>query len=347
MSIARPDGESGWIRTLARTALALIAFLVLAALAGATYNIWAIHHYRALYPVPGRFYRVNGHSMHLYCLGEGSPTVVLESGGDYGWIWWAKVQTELSKTTRVCSYDRAGYGWSEPQPGPRDSNSIADQLHTLLTEAGVDGPMVLMGHSAAGRHMRAYVTRYPQNIVGLVFVDASTPLQEKRFPKQPETPKTLFSNPFSPMLLLRLKTTFGMQRVEHQCAWIPSGFEPYAGWIKADSCIPSEITEAEREESANLLSGEETVHTGPFGNLPILIFSDDVQQPRSLVAIWNSMQEDLKRLSTRSRRIIVRGSAHNIEIDHPDLLSAETKLFIEQIRRTAPQPTDYGSTKTE
>jgi pimeloyl-ACP methyl ester carboxylesterase len=331
------------VRIFLRAGVALGVVLVLSAGLGAAYNAWAIHRYRTLYPAPGLFYKVNGRKMHLYCSGKGSPTVVLESGADYGWIWWARVQAELSKATRVCSYDRGGYGWSDPQPGPRDSNSIADQLHTLLSQAGLGGPIILMGHSAAGRHMRAYITRYPQNVVGLVFVDAATPLQEERFPKQQETP---VNKPLVQAFLLWWKTAVGIQRIEQQCTWVPRGFEPYGGWIKADTCVPSEIIETARETSANIASGEETVHTGPFGDLPILIFSDDLP-PGPLEAMWNGMQEDLKRLSTRSRRIIVRGSAHNIEIDHPDLLSAETKLFIEQLRGEAPRPTDYGSTKTE
>ena len=116
--------------------------------------------------------------MHLYCTGEGSPTIVLEAGVGDDSLAWAKVQPELSKTTRVCSYDRAGMGWSTPQPDPRDADTIASELHALLQQAGVRGPIVLMGHSMAGVYIRGYATRYPQDVVGLIFVDGATPLQD-------------------------------------------------------------------------------------------------------------------------------------------------------------------------
>jgi hypothetical protein len=99
-------------------------------------------------------------------------------------------------------------------------------------------------------------------------------------------------------------------------------------------------------------SGQETVHTGPYGSIPILIISEDPAQVAAassteMVNAWNGMQEDLKKLSTRSRRIIAKGSTHYVHIDRADLIEKEVPLFIEQIRGTAPQPTNYGSTITE
>jgi hypothetical protein len=95
------------------------------------------------------------------------------------------------------------------------------------------------------------------------------------------------------------------------------------------------------------------VHTGPYGGLPILVFSQDTAkgvaegEPRALGNAWNQMQEDLKKLSTRSRRIIAKGSGHYIQLNRSDLIEREVPRFIEQIRGTAPEPTDYGSTTTE
>ena len=99
-------------------------------------------------------------------------------------------------------------------------------------------------------------------------------------------------------------------------------------------------------------SGEETAHTGPYGTLPILIFSQDPArtaaqgQPADVVNEWNQMQEDLKLLSTRSRRIIAKGSSHYVQGNRPDLIEREVPIFIEQIRGTSPEPRDYGSTQT-
>jgi pimeloyl-ACP methyl ester carboxylesterase len=96
-------------------------------------------------------------------------------------------------------------------------------------------------------------------------------------------------------------------------------------------------------------SGNETIHSGPFGNLPILIFSHDPDTPLppQISTLWNQMQEDLKNLSTRSQRIVAKGSGHYIQLERADLLNKEVPIFIQQIRGTAAQPTDYRSTRTE
>ena len=99
---------------------------------------------------PGQMYLINGHRMHLYCTGAGSPTVVLEGGLGDTWIGWQRVQPALSSVTRVCSYDRAGLGFSDPQKAPRDARQISEQLHQVLKAAGVIRPLILVGQSAGG-----------------------------------------------------------------------------------------------------------------------------------------------------------------------------------------------------
>jgi hypothetical protein len=137
-----PPGR--WRRITERVVLWLIISLSVAAGATTAFNAAALRYYRSVYRAPGTIYEVDGYKMHLYCAGEGSPTIVLESGLGDDSLVWDKVQPDLSKTTRVCSYDRAGMGWSAPRPGPRDADQIADQLHALLQQAGVTGPVVVL-----------------------------------------------------------------------------------------------------------------------------------------------------------------------------------------------------------
>ena len=113
------------------------------------------------------------------CMGSGSPTLILDAGLGNDSLIWGGVQPVLAKNTRVCAYDRAGWGLSQTVPGPQDANDIADELHGLLDAAGIDGSVVLMGHSIAGMYIRAYASRYPAQVAGLIFVDASTPLQDE------------------------------------------------------------------------------------------------------------------------------------------------------------------------
>jgi hypothetical protein len=122
--------------------------------------------------------------------------------------------------------------------------------------------------------------------------------------------------------------------------------------LAEDMCLDRSRSFAEEQASFDR-SGEETVHTGPYGALPILIFSQDTAkaaaegEPQALGNAWNQMQEDLKKLSTRSRRIIAKGSTHYIQLDRAELIERQVPLFVEQIRGTAPQPADYGSTTSE
>jgi pimeloyl-ACP methyl ester carboxylesterase len=297
--------------------------------------------------MPGKLYPVEGFNMHLFCTGVGDPTVILEAGlGDDSRIW-GTVQPELSKLTRVCSYDRAGLGWSDPRPGLRDSDSIADQLHSLLAAARIHGPIVLMGHSIAGLHMRAYVSKYPQGVAGIVFVDGATPDDIQAMHE--------FAGQFLRRLVwIKPVMTLGIIRLAGRCgATPPSGMELYAGWYKADNyCNPSYPATYGRELEGFEPSVREVMHAGPLGDLPILIFSrdPDIKTPASsdeARARTSALQESLKSLSPKSLRIIAKRSMHYIQIDRADLLNLEVPVFIRRIRGIAPQPSDYGSTRVE
>ena len=343
-------------RRIAEEFIFTVVILIAAVLAGiASYNAVAHHWFHAHNPPPGEFYLVNGHRMRMECVGSGTPTIILESGLGTDALVWGAVQPALAKTTRVCSYDRAGLGWSDAVAGPRDAVHIAAQLHELLLQANVSGPLVLMGHSIAGVYLRETLTRYPEQIVGLVLVDSSTPYQHRNPAMKVAEAKLPSIGP--QLLLYRTALILGLPRLFGNCSRTLPGFDAHAGSLEAETaCAPSVVT-AIREEDGVEESNRETEHTGPFGALPILIFSRDPAwnlpkenppQPQvEYQQAWSQLQEDLKKLSTRSRRIIVRGSGHTIQLYRPDPIVKEVPLFIEQIRSTAPQTASYGSTITE
>ena len=195
--------------------------------------------------------------------------------------------------------------------------------------------------------------------MGLIFVDAVTPLQQERFSPEVRAADPEIST--SKYYMISMVYALGIPRVLGACSKIPARFE--AGFEQHTERTFAEVScdglwgEIWKEYKSMHSSGEETVHTGPYGDLPILIFSQDPQKPSGTVAPpgldleesaeWNQMQEDLKKLSTRSRRLIFRGIGHDIPVEKADLLNKEVIVFIRQIRNEVPQPTDYGSTKTE
>lgn len=323
-----------------RAALLVVVIGACALGAGAAYNALSVRYYQAATKMPGKLYDVGGYKMHLYCTGHGAPAIILDAGlGDDSLIW-AKVQPELSATTMVCSYDRAGFGWSEGRPGRQDAVAIAiaGQLHALLNAADIARPIILMGHSISGLYLRAYAALYPKDLAGLVFVDGATPLQDDRIP---QALVKIQDDQRRDMPWTKLRMVFGYYRLTGDCTVVQPGFEHYAAWIKADSCIPSQIDAIENELDAERISGEETLRAMPPRDLPLLILSRDPKStpsnwPASVAKsnsiVWNNMQEEAKKLSDHSRRIIAEGSDHYIQIDRSDLVDREVSAFVQQVR---------------
>jgi pimeloyl-ACP methyl ester carboxylesterase len=143
----------------------MLAVLAVAALAGCGSG-------RPAQAEPGVIARLpDGRALNFRCTGQGSPTVLLESGFGIGAAGWGKSQPRLSKMTRVCSYDRAGYGFSDPGPEPRDGAAIARDLDQGLAAAGLNGPFIVVGHSAGGLYGRLFAARRPGEVQGLVLLD--------------------------------------------------------------------------------------------------------------------------------------------------------------------------------
>jgi pimeloyl-ACP methyl ester carboxylesterase len=301
--------------------VAASAILVLPVLLNVVTNIVL----RARYPMPGTLYLINGRPMHLYCSGHGAPTVVLDAGGGNDWLVWQKVQPELAKTMRVCSYDRAGVGWSELQPGVRDAKNISMELHQLLAQAGEKGPFVLVGASVAGFYARQYVDRYPSEIAGLVLVDASTPEQIQAIPGSAYSPE-LIKRKHREVMLEWWKEASGWALLMGDCkVEVEPGLEAYSGQARAEACRPSYATSWRGEADQFWNSAAEAARARCCKDLPLLIVSQDPDNPQgtqstTIRPIWNSLQEGLKALSRRARRVIARGSGHGVMIDRPDVV---------------------------
>lgn len=161
------------IRHVAIIAVAVLVFLMLV---GATYQGVATALERRQYKRPGGMVAVADHQLHIYCDGHGSPAVILEAPAAGVSAAWGEVQTRVSKTTRVCSYDRAGLGWSEVSDRPYDPGRVPEELQTLIEETNEQGPFVIAGHGLGAAFARMFAARAGTDVVGLVLIDAPVPM---------------------------------------------------------------------------------------------------------------------------------------------------------------------------
>jgi pimeloyl-ACP methyl ester carboxylesterase len=273
-------------------------------------------------------------------MGQGSPTIVLEAGGGKDGLTWAGIQPHLALDTQVCSYDRAGMGWSDPGLSPRDADHVAAELHRLLAAAHIRTPVVLMGHSMGGLFIRDYAGHYPTEVAGLVFEDSSTPLQNRqpayRAFEGPRT-ETRFDR-----FLNEAATELGIPRLFGMCSGRSDQVKGIGQrlFYEDRSHEPFQAMEAEMDDFD--LSGQETVNTGPFGDLPILILFHDLaidasDIPQSLIEETKADQDAFLKLSTRSRRVIIKNCGHFVHIDRPDVVEREVDDFIDRIREDKPE----------
>src|SRR6188472_3223117 len=156
-----------------RVVVGLSSLIAVTALAGATYQWLATRRDLAANPAPGQLVDIGGYRLHLWCTGSGTPAVILDNGLGGSSAGWGFVQPDVARFTRVCSYDRAGMGYSDPGPSPRTARRIASELNELLARSGMPGPVVLVGESIAGFTVRVFASDHPERAAGLVLVDAS------------------------------------------------------------------------------------------------------------------------------------------------------------------------------
>lgn len=326
-----------WFRAIVINLFAL-ALILLAC--GFVYENISEARDRRFNAMPGILVDVGGRKMHIDCTGQGSPTVIFDSGLGDTYVSWRKVQPEVAKFTRVCSYDRAGLGYSDPSPGLRTSKVIAAQLHDLLRAAMVAPPYVLAGHSMGGYDVRVYASLYRDDVVGMVLVDASHPDQENRFP--PEL-KKLGAGWRREVEVIEFTMPFGIPRLFGLCEGDPLQ--------RAAHCNLHSARATREESEAFPASAAETARTGTLRDMPLAVLSHDPDKPstqlppdlaKTINQEWEEMQDELSHLSTRGTRTIAKNSGHYIQIDRPDLVIEAVHNVVNEAR-AAPTPPNQAN----
>jgi pimeloyl-ACP methyl ester carboxylesterase len=213
---------------------------------------------------------------------------------------WVLVQREVSDTTRVCAYDRAGMGWSETGPEPRDAKQISNELHALLEGANIDGPYVLVGHSFGGLYMQTYAARYPDEVAGVVLVDSSQPDQ---FSHQPVARDSYEPQEFAVASLL---ARLGIVRLLSKFAPAPPEL-PHKQRAQIDALSPStrQVSTYSLELRATPQSATQTRGLRSLGDKPLAVVTAGTQEPE-----WLKLQDDLVTLSSDSTHRVVEGATH-------------------------------------
>lgn len=325
--VARP--QSNWLRRWTkRICMGVIALLVALIAVGEGYQLLGQHRDVSMYPAPGRLVEVGGYRLHIYRSGSGAIPVVLVAANGGGVLDWYKVQPEVAKFTQVISYDRAGMGWSEANPEPRSSAQVVQELHSLLGKAGIKAPYVLVGHSLGGLHLQLYAMRYPDEVAGLVLVDASHADMATRneFVPKAFTMPTLVRmigslgvvrllNGLNDRANLRAPSEAGpgfVPELEHESSMIYSHTGTLVAMAREFAALPEGAAQV---RAANLRLGDKPLYVLTRSGEP-----NPSPERRAMETLWMGWQADLASRSHNVKHVVAEHSGHFIHQDQPDLV---------------------------
>lgn len=272
--------------------------------------------------VPGRLVDIGGYRLHIYCVGEGVPTIIFDSGVGGFSLEWSRIQKALAPRTRVCSYDRAGYGWSDPGPLPRTSKRITRELHTLLLRAGVAGPYIIAGHSFGGYNAQLFARNYPNETAGLVLIDSSHPEQIERLPgPEPGTVKRVRPGSNN---------------------YVVSWFFPHPNFPDENALTAQRIMQSWRhkmtwreEMTVFSVSAKQVKTSRPMPEVPVLVltrgrsFWPGYSNGDETERVWMELQDELSQLGTNPVHLIAERSGHVIHLDQPGIVITAVQTMLD------------------
>ncbi len=317
------------------------ALVVILPLVGVIYEQAARCRDARRYPAPGQLVDIGCSRLHIQCTGQGEPVVILEAGIGADSNSWALVQPEVARFTTVCSYDRAGYGWSDDGVQPRSKARIASELHELLSRVRMRLPFLLVGHSFGGEIVRVYTAKYPAEVAGLVLV-ATTPADDwdRQMPSAWVARVEKNNREYMRRLrLFRWLAVFGILRL-----WTGHPYVQYAREHLPHQAAGAVISLAKRGRPFAAVVAEDTATDqdrlpANFDDRPMIVLSDrwaltqnEPQEEIEAARIWDTMESKLAMQSTRGKRIVVEGTGHMIPLERPDAIVAAIRSVAEQLR---------------
>ncbi|MEE2939307.1 MAG: alpha/beta hydrolase [Planctomycetota bacterium] len=321
----------------------LLIVLVSLAAVGWLYERWARARDRRNFAAPGRMIDVGGHGLHVRSAGEGDLPVVFESDEGAWSTHWGRLPEDVSSVTHSIAYDRAGLGWSEPGPPPRDAETVARELHQLLTRIAPGRPVVLVGHGTAAHSLRAYAHRYPFETAGLVLVDPLHDgfidrLQREQIPTAAPSP-TL-------MRIGSICASFGLLRLLHAGRSTNAALrvsERQRATLDALELDPRVRRGAADEIVAEAESLEYLGRLNESMDIPVrVITSTETLTGTELPAdfpvadynrIWVEESERFLEVSKRAQHQLVEGSGHQLQLERPEVVLEAILDVVDEARR--------------
>ena len=330
------------------------------------------------YLTPQRVVQVaKGRTINLVCLGHGSPTVILSAGLDAWSVWWWAVQPTLAKQTRVCAWDRAGYGFSSPSPDPQDIVHTTEDLERALTRGGIRGPYVMVGHSLGGDEALRFTDLHRHSVVGMVLVDPDIPNRaavEERIAPQLGT----MSRASVEQTVKSLRTCAAQLRGStlkrgapefERCTATLAALDPRlrAAIARLNADPARLLTQASTEKEHYTDSREVINAQRRYGDMPLIVLTAGRDESSILSAMppgtpgastpaelaelrkqiglflrdgWGAGHDAYAALSTRGRNQLVPDSGHNIPINNPDVVIS---AVVEVLGETRPSTRGAGS----
>jgi pimeloyl-ACP methyl ester carboxylesterase len=329
-----------------------LAIACLAALVGAVYQAKRTEADLAAFPPPGRLISVHGANLHLYCMGSGSPTLVLEAGLGENVLSWHPVHAKLAEYMRVCAYDRPGLGWSDPVDAAIQPEGVAKNLHTLLNNAGIAPPFVLVGHSRGGIYVRAFYHQFPEETQGMVLVDSTheqSPMHQQPYAAWDYRKQALQIAVAKPLSWIGIVRMLGLADADRKPSPLPAAI------LAAKTAVQNRTDTAHAvvNEIAEMRRGLDPATSPPdsLGNLPLLVLTagnllapdlvareaeragKNLEAEKALARIQQAEQEDLARLSSHSQHVIVRNSGHFIMHDQAEEFVGAVREFAKSLAR--------------
>ncbi|MFO1350559.1 MAG: alpha/beta hydrolase [Gammaproteobacteria bacterium] len=286
---------------------------------------------------PGTYYWIGDHRMHLVCQGSGTPSVILEAGLGGTSLDWVYILPGVAQFTRVCSYDRAGYGWSDASPSPRTSEVIAAELDELLETAHVRKPYLMVGHSFGGLITRLFAAQHPEKIIGIVLIDATHEAQDQRFAK----------GQVNTQITPRPERNFVIANYYQVPDALP---EPARRIAQTLAIRPNAVATLYGELRSMHLSLEKMQAWNPrIPDVPLLVMAHDARASattataRRMADIWMEMQQDLVSRTHHGHFTVIENSGHHIQLDRPDKVLEGIRSIFQQTHEPTRDESWYGA----